>query len=71
MISLGLRKLVYNFGQYVIEEYDGHSMWEGGDPVPTSDETLVYVLHRLNYVDLAEHSLPGYGPYNTVSLETS
>ncbi len=71
MRSLGIRKLKYNFGEYIIEEYDGHSMWAGGDPVPNSDETLVYILHRRNYEHLAEHSLPGHGPYDAISLKTS
>lgn len=52
MRSLGIKKLTYNFGEYIIEEFDGHSMWSGGDPVPNSDETLVYMLSRKNVKDL-------------------
>ena len=52
--SLGIRKLTYPFGNYLIEEYDGHSMWPGGDPVPNSDETLVYILARYNVEGLYE-----------------
>lgn len=50
--SLGKRGLHYPYGAFLIEEYDGHSMWPGGDPVPNSDETLVYVLSRSNVKDL-------------------
>lgn len=66
MKSLGIRKLKYDFGEYIIEEFDGHSTWEGGDPVPNSDETLVVFLHRNNCEDLSEHLLPGDSPDNPV-----
>ena len=56
MISLGIRTLHYQYGTFTIEEYDGHSMWPGGDPVPTSDETLVYLLSRDNVKELYECS---------------
>ena len=51
MISLGVRVLRYDFGEYLIEEFDGHSTWPGGDPVPNSDETLVIVIARRNNED--------------------
>lgn len=56
MISLGIRTLHYQYGTFTIEEYDGHSMWPGGDPVPNSDETLVYLLSRDNVKELYECS---------------
>lgn len=70
MKSLGIRKLRYEFGEYVIEEFDGASTWSNGDPVPRDKETLVIFLHRKNHEDygLAEHSLPSFSTDNTVSL---
>lgn len=54
--SIGVRTLHYQYGTFTIEEYDGHSMWPGGDPVPNSDETLVYLLSRDNVKELYECS---------------
>jgi len=54
MRSLGVRELHYPFGTFLIEEYDGHSMWPDGDPVPTSDETLVYIVERTTVKELYE-----------------
>ena len=56
MISKGVKVLRYPFGDVLLEEFDGHSTWPGGDPVPNSDETLVYILERNNVKDLYECS---------------
>lgn len=56
MISLGVRTVIYPFGTFTVEEYDGHSMWPGGDPVPNSDETLVYIVERTTVKELYECS---------------
>ncbi len=47
-MSLGGRVLRYDFGDFLIEEFDGHSTWPNGDPVPNSNETLVIHVGRRN-----------------------
>lgn len=51
MISLGGRVLRYDFGEFLIEEFDGHSLWPGGDPVWRDNETLVIYVGRRNNPD--------------------
>ncbi len=46
MKSLGVRTLRFDFGVFTVEEFDGHSLWEAGDPIPDSNETLVMFLKR-------------------------
>lgn len=53
MNSKKLRKLRYDFGEYVIEEWDAAGQWPCGDPVPRDKETLAIFLHRKNY-DMGE-----------------
>jgi hypothetical protein len=47
--SLQIRKLLYEFGEYVIEEFDGSAEWPTRDPIERDKETLVMFLHRKNY----------------------
>ncbi len=54
MISKGVKVLRYPFGEILVEEFDGHSTWPGGDPVPESDETLV--------IQIARRPNPDYDP---------
>lgn len=44
-----IRKLNYDFGEYIIEETKGSDQWPSGDPVPRDKETLAVFLHRKNY----------------------
>lgn len=68
MTSKGIRKMWFDFGEYVVEEYDAANQWPNGDPVPRDKETLVVFLHRKNY-DLSEHSFPCDSTYNTIGLK--
>lgn len=46
-----IRKLRYDFGEYVIEEVPGSTQYPSGDPISRDQETLVVFLHRKNYDD--------------------
>lgn len=51
MTSNRIRKLVYDFGEYIVEEESAAQQWDAGDPVLDNQETLVVFLHRKNVDD--------------------
>lgn len=44
--SLGVKELVFPFGTFIVEQFDGRSLWPAGDPVSKDNETLVVFLSR-------------------------
>ena len=44
-----IHKLVYEYGEFILEERPWGDEWENGDPFPKDKETLGVFLHRKNY----------------------
>ena len=44
-----IHKLVYEYGEFILEERPWGDEWQAGDPFPKDKETLGVFLHRKNY----------------------
>jgi len=43
-----IRKLVFEYGEFILEERPWDKEWEAGDPIAKDKETLGVFLHRKN-----------------------